>query len=88
MIDSSRMQAVAGLMAASVLLSGCAAAGEQLLQRAIGGHVSGDASQALVQDMPSAADALPLAIAHCTRFGKKAQFARRAGQDHLFRCTD
>ncbi len=77
------------LLAAAAILGGCAASpGQALVERLTGGRVEGDREGARVLGMGSTADAFPLAVAHCTRFGRKAQFQRRAGDAHLFACAD
>jgi hypothetical protein len=78
--------ALAGLVCLA-LLGGCATS-EAVVGRLTGGKVSGGRDEAVVRDMGSQADAFPLAVAHCARFGRKAQFARRRGGAHVFACVD
>ena len=67
--------------------SGCAGAGQSTLQHLVGGRVVGDAEGVTVTGMSSRLDALPLAVAHCARFGKSAQFARSELVGARFNCT-
>ena len=77
------------LMAAAAVLAGCAASpGQAIVERITGGRVEGDRDGAVVRGMESTADAFPLAVAHCTRFGRKAQFTRRVPGGHQFACAN
>lgn len=75
----------AALAAAATLLSACVS--EHPLDRLLGNHVSGDASQARVSGMESRTDALPVAVAHCAEFRRSAQFDRQDGADFVFACV-
>ena len=70
-----------------LVLSACASAQEQVLDKLVGDRVQGDASQVLVSGADGPADALPLAIAHCTRFGRAAQFRSREADKLAFACV-
>ena len=59
------------------LLTGCAA-DESLTDRLAGGdRVRGDAEGVTVTGFTSRVEALPLAVGHCSRFGRSAQFDRK-----------
>lgn len=64
------------------LLAGCASPMEVLT----GGRVRGDAASVTVIGLEPA-DALPFAVAHCSRFNSAASFWRRSGADTVFRCS-
>jgi hypothetical protein len=79
----------ASLAVVAALLAGCATSpGQAVVERLTGGKVEGDRTRAVVHGMDSTADAFPLAVAHCTRFGRKAQFARRQSGALVFACVD
>jgi len=83
------MTRLLSLALVATLLAGCATSpGEAIVQRLTGGKVEGDRDRAVVHGMGSVPDAFPLAVAHCTRFGRKAQFARRVPGGHAFACVD
>lgn len=71
-----------------VLLSGCAS-DVSLSDRLAGrDRVRGDADRVVVTGMGSRVEALPLAVGHCARFGRAAQFDRKAdGGAYAFRCV-
>ena len=72
----------------ALLLGGCGSTGFALGQRATApDRVRGDAEGVRVFGMDSRVDAYPLAIAHCARFGRSAQYAGRAERGHAFRCV-
>lgn len=78
----------AAILLLMVTLSSCAS-GESFSDRLAGpGRVSGDADGVTVRGMGSRVEALPLAVGHCAKSGRSAQFDRRA-QDgaYLFRCV-
>ena len=82
------MRVLAMSAAAALLLSGCGSMGYALGGRVAGGdRVHGDADAVTVTGMDSRVDAFPLAIAHCARFGRSAQFAGRTAGGHAFRCV-
>jgi hypothetical protein len=68
-------------------LSGCASAKTHVLERLLGDRIQGDADRVAVTGAAGATDALPLAIVHCTRFGRAAQFTRREGEKLVFACV-
>ncbi len=72
------MSRAAGGLALALLLGGCAA-NESLSDRLAGrDRVRGDAEAVTVSGFASLAEALPLAIGHCARFGRSAQFDRKS----------
>ena len=78
----------AAVLAAGALLAGCSST-ESLSDRVAGAsRVRGDADAVSVFKADSRADAFPLAIGHCARFGRSAQYDRR-GEDgaYVFRCV-
>lgn len=80
-----RLALLAPLM---LLLAGCGSTGLALGQRATApDRVRGDAEGVRVFGMDSRVDAYPLAIAHCARFGRSAQFTGRMQGGHVFRCV-
>ena len=69
------------------LLSACAA-DQSLSDRLAGaGRVKGDRETVSVFGMGSRVDALPLAIGHCARYGRSAQFSMRRGESYVFTCV-
>lgn len=70
-----------------LVLSACASAQERVFQKLVGGRVEGDAAQVAVSGADGPVDALPLAVAHCTRFGRAAQFRSREGEKLVFACV-
>ena len=71
-----------------LMLTGCAS-GVSLSDRIAGSdRVGGDADSVSVRGMGSRVEALPLAVGHCARFGRSAQFDRKARDGaYLFRCV-
>lgn len=51
-----------------------------------GDRVRGDADQVVVKGFSDALEATPLAVAHCARFRRSAQYASRAADGLLFEC--
>ena len=80
-----RTAAIAAVMLA---LGGCAS-NVSLSDRLAGGNrVRGDAESVTVTGMGSRVEALPLAVGHCGKFGRAAQFAARAeGGAYVFSCV-
>ena len=70
------------------LLAGCAS-NESLSDRLAGrDRVRGDAEGVVVSGFGSRAEALPLAVGHCARFGRSAQFDTKTPQGaYSFRCV-
>lgn len=71
-----------------VLLTGCAT-DVSLSDRLAGrDRVVGDTDRVTVNDMGSRVEALPLAVGHCAKFGRSAQFDRKAEfEAYVFRCV-
>ena len=71
-----------------LMLTGCAT-DVSLSDRLAGrDRVSGDADAVTVRGMGTRVEALPLAVGHCSKFGRSAQFDRK-GDDgsYTFRCV-
>ncbi len=70
------------------LLTGCAS-GESLSDRLAGrDRVRGDADGVAVTGFASRVEALPLAVGHCAKFGRSAQYDRRDDDGaYRFRCV-
>ena len=66
------------------LLAGCADQ-TPLIDRVSKGKVQGDATQVSVEG--SRLDALPLAVAHCARFSRSAQYNRAEGERSVYDCV-
>ena len=71
-----------------VMLTGCAS-GVSLSDRLAGpDRVSGDADGVTVRGMGSRVEALPLAVGHCAKWSRSAQFDRKADDGaYMFRCV-
>ena len=69
---------------ALVLLAGCASDQPPVVDRLAGARVRGDADRVSV--LGGRLDALPLAVLHCARYGRSAQFDRTEGDRSVFRC--
>lgn len=74
-------------IAAATLLAGCASNVSFSDRLAGRDRVRGDAEGVRVFGMASRVDALPLAIGHCAKFGRSAQFVGRVAGGHAFRCV-
>jgi len=86
----SRMRAVqcGGVLLAATSLLACASR-PSLVDVLDGDRVDGDADGVLVRGFGNdVASATPLAVAHCSRYRRSAQYAARAGDALRFRCTD
>ena len=78
------MRWVAVLALAGGVLAGCADQ-PPLIDRVSKGKVMGDASQVSVEG--GRLDALPLAIAHCARYGRSAQWSHEADDRSVYDCV-
>ena len=81
---------LAAVALACLSLAGCAQGGTTSLSDRIAGssRVHGDADRVSVMQADSRADAFPLAIGHCARFGRSAQYdSRGEGGAYEFRCV-
>ena len=75
-------------LALLLLLTGCAS--DQSLTDRLAGRdrVRGDRDTVAVSGFGSVAEALPLAVGHCARFGRSAQFDRKDPDGvYRFRCV-
>ena len=82
------MRATVGTMAAiTMLLTACASDASFSDRLAGRDRVRGDADGVRVFGMSSRLDALPLAIGHCAKFGRSAQFTGRVERGYAFRCV-
>lgn len=68
----------------ATILSGCASS-PALVDDLPNGRVKGDAEHVSV--LGGRWEALPLAVAHCARFGTSAEFSRLDGDRAIFRCV-
>ena len=70
-----------------LMLTGCAS-NVSLSDRLAGpDRVHGDADTVTVTGFSSRVEALPLAVGHCSRFGRSAQFDRKDEAGHHFLCV-
>jgi hypothetical protein len=69
---------------ATVLASACAPS-PPLVDNLPNGQVQGDAARVSV--LGGRWESLPLAVAHCARFGLSAQFDRQDGDRSVFKCV-
>ncbi len=85
--DAARMRKVATVALVGLSLAGCAS--EVSLSDRLAGpsRVRGDADAVSVYGMGSRVEALPLAVGHCSRFHKSAQFDRKREDAYAFRCV-
>ena len=72
------------LVMAAGLLAGCANS-TPLVDKVSRGKVDGDASQVSIQG--GRLDALPLAIAHCARYGRSAQWSHADNDRSVYDCV-
>lgn len=86
-MSGHRVSVLLPALAAALLLGACAG-GAGLSDRIAGpDRVRGDADTVRVFGMSSRVEAFPLAIGHCSRFGRSAQFTGRIPGGHAFRCV-
>jgi hypothetical protein len=71
-----------------VWLSGCANDGQVYGMGMVGQKVQGDSKQVTVWNVWSGGDALPLAMKHCRKFKKSADFEKMDGITAVFNCVD
>lgn len=72
----------------ALVVAGCASGGtgsSPLIDHLSDGRVKGDADQVSVAG--GRVDALPLAVFHCARYHRAAQFARTEGARSVFNCV-
>ena len=78
------MRRVGLLVLMAITLSACADQ-PPLVDRMAKGRVQGDASQVSIEG--GRLDALPLAIAHCARYGRSAQWGRSENGRSIYNCV-
>lgn len=78
------MRKLAVLALCGVMLAGCADQ-PPLIDRVSRGKVEGDSSQVSIAG--GRLDALPLAIAHCARFGRSAEWSHSDGDRSVYSCV-
>ncbi len=69
---------------AALVLAGCADQ-PPLVDRVSKGQVEGDASRVSIQG--GRIDALPLAVIHCARYGRSAQWSHSDGDRSVYDCV-
>ena len=74
-----------GLLALTALTMSACANSAPLVDRVSQGRVEGDATRVSVAG--GRLDALPLAIAHCARYGRSAQWGHADGDRSLYTCV-
>jgi hypothetical protein len=79
---TARRRALAAL--ASATLGGCAVFGSAV---GLGGRLSGDSEGVVVKGALSPLEATPLAVAHCSRFKRAAQYEKATPTGRSFRCV-
>ena len=78
----------AAILLLMLMLSGCASDVSFSDRLAGRDRVSGDAEGIVVRGLGSRVEALPLAVGHCARFGRSAQFDRKDEDGaYRFRCV-
>ena len=75
---------LAMLVVTSLVLAGCANQ-PPLVDRVSKGQVQGDRSQVSIQG--GRVDALPLAVLHCARYGRSAQWSHTDGDRSVYDCV-
>ena len=78
------LRTVALLVMASVVLTGCANQ-PPLVDRVSKGQVQGDANQVSIEG--GRLDALPLAVIHCARYGRSAQWSLADDGRSVYDCV-
>jgi hypothetical protein len=76
------------IIALALALAACADAPEHAVEHVLDRHVEGGPDHAFVPGYPNSLDALPFAMAHCSRFGKAARFRRLEHGGALFDCVE
>lgn len=83
-MSRTTIRAGLGAMTLALMLSSCADA-PPMIDNLPNGRVRGDINEVSVQG--GRWEALPLAVAHCARFSRSAQFVRLNGDRAVFRCV-
>ncbi len=78
------MRRVGLLALTAVAIAGCANS-PPLVDRVSDGRVQGDASRVSIEG--GRLNALPLAIAHCARYGRAAQWGHPDGDRSVYTCV-
>ncbi len=78
------LRGLALLAGTAVLLTACADQ-PPLVDRVSKGQVQGDASRVSIQG--GRLDALPLAVIHCARYGRSAQWSHTDGDRSVYDCV-
>ena len=78
------MRRIALLALTGAMFAGCADQ-PPLIDRVSRGKVEGDSNQVSIAG--GRLDALPLAIAHCARFGRSAQWSHSDGDRSVYSCV-
>ena len=78
------MRRAAMLAGVAGLLAGCANS-TPLVDKVSHGKVEGDASQVSIEG--GRLDALPLAVAHCARYGRSAQWSHADNDRSVYNCV-
>ena len=73
----------AGLTA--MVLAGCAGENKPVVDHLSNGRIQGDADHVSVEG--GRLDSLPLAVLHCSRYGRSAQFARSENGRSVYNCV-
>jgi len=79
-----KFRLIAAAAMSTALLAGCASS-PALVDDLPNGRVQGDADHVSVQG--GRWEALPLAVAHCARFGLSAEFIKLDGDRSVFKCV-
>ena len=74
------------LLTSVLLLTGCAGKNQVYGLGMVDQEVKGDENQVSVWNVYSAGDAYPLAMKHCSKFGKTAVFDRSSMITAYFKC--
>ena len=78
------MRTIAVVALTGAILAGCADQ-PPLIDRVSRGRVEGDSASVSIAG--GRLDALPLAIAHCARFGRSAQWSHSDGDRSVYSCV-
>ena len=78
------LRSVALLVTSTVALAGCTGQ-PPLVDRVSKGQVQGDAGRVSIQG--GRIDALPLAVIHCARYGRSAQWSHSDGDRSVYDCV-
>ena len=82
---SHARRSTSGLLIGALML--CAGGCVSPVAAVLGNRVTGDAEHVQVNSASSAFEGMPLAVAHCSRFGKSARYARSDGGKPIYDCV-